>query len=62
LFDYETTAPGPKLATTADVAAALLDLDRVSAGYAAARTEFNARFNSRHDGNARRRVVDEFFD
>ena len=61
LFDFAPTAPGPLLSATAEVAAALLDLDAVADEYAAARAEFNRRYNRRHDGKAAVRVVDGFF-
>ncbi len=61
LFDFAPTAPGPLLSTTAEVAAALLDLEPVAGEYAAARAEFNRRYNRRHDGGAAVRVVDGFF-
>jgi CDP-glycerol glycerophosphotransferase len=61
LFEYGPTAPGPLLATTADVAAAILDLGSVSRDFAQARIDFNKRFNHLHDGRATERVVDAFF-
>jgi CDP-glycerol glycerophosphotransferase len=61
LFDFAPTAPGPLLKTTAEVGAALLDLDAVAAEYAAARTLFNQRYNRLHDGHATERVIDAFF-
>jgi CDP-glycerol glycerophosphotransferase len=61
LYDYGPTAPGPQLTTTADVGAALLDLETVTARYAAARRTFNERFNTLNDGHATERVVDAFF-
>ncbi|HET8970506.1 MAG TPA: CDP-glycerol glycerophosphotransferase family protein, partial [Candidatus Nanopelagicales bacterium] len=61
LYDYEPTAPGPLVCSTAELAAAVLDLDEVRREYAAAYEQFNARFNSRHDGHAAARVVDAFF-
>ncbi len=61
LFDFAPTAPGPLLKTTAEVGAALLELDTVAAEYAAARTMFNQRYNRLHDGHATERVIDAFF-
>ena len=60
-FDFAPTAPGPLLRTTAEVGAALLELDTVAAEYAAARTMFNQRYNRLHDGHATERVIDAFF-
>jgi len=61
LFDYRSSAPGPLLRSTADVIAALRDLQAVSAEHAAARRAFNDTFNGLHDGKAAKRVVDAFF-
>jgi CDP-glycerol glycerophosphotransferase len=61
LFDFGPTAPGPLLRTTEELAGALLELDVVDARYAAARQEFNERFNRRHDGHATERLVHAFF-
>lgn len=61
LFEYGPTAPGPLLSSTAEVAAALQDLDTVSAEFSQARKDFNERFNELHDGKASQRVVDAFF-
>jgi CDP-glycerol glycerophosphotransferase len=61
LFDFPPTAPGPLLATTAEVAEALLDLGSVVSEYAAARELFNKEFNRLHDGHATERVIDAFF-
>jgi CDP-glycerol glycerophosphotransferase len=61
LFDFPPTAPGPMLASTAEVADALLDLGSVVSEYAAARELFNKEFNRLHDGHATERVIDAFF-
>ena len=61
LFDFPSTAPGPMLATTAEVAEALLDLRSVISEYAAARELFNREFNRLHDGRATERVINAFF-
>lgn len=62
LFDFAPTAPGPMLRTTDEVIAAIRDLDAVSAEFAQARRDCNARFNTLNDGQATARVVDAFFD
>jgi len=61
LFDYESSAPGPLLANTQEVADSLRDLEAVPHRYAAEIAEFNRRFNELHDGRAAERVVDAFF-
>jgi len=61
LFDYASTAPGPLLSSTEQVVEALRDLDAASAEYAAARKDFNERYNRLQDGCAAARVVDAFF-
>jgi CDP-Glycerol:Poly(glycerophosphate) glycerophosphotransferase/Glycosyl transferase family 2 len=61
LFDFPSTAPGPHLATTAEVANALLDLGSVNSEYAAARELFNKESNRLHDGQATERVINAFF-
>jgi CDP-glycerol glycerophosphotransferase len=61
LFDYKSTAPGPLLGSTAEVAATLRDLGGVAAEYAAARELFNKQFNRLHDGHATERVINAFF-
>jgi CDP-glycerol glycerophosphotransferase len=61
LFDYEPTAPGPLLGSTAEVAAALHDFGEIAAEYAAARELFNKQFNRLHDGHATERVINAFF-
>jgi CDP-glycerol glycerophosphotransferase len=61
LFDFPSTAPGPLLATTTEVAEALLDLGSAVTEYAAARELFNKEFNRLHDGRATERVINAFF-
>ena len=61
LFDFPPSAPGPLLASTAEVVEALLDLGSVVSEYAAARELFNKEFNRLHDGHATERVIDAFF-
>lgn len=58
LYDFEPTAPGPHVATTAEVVAALRDLDATAATHREAYEAFNRAYNSRHDGQAAARVVD----
>ena len=60
-FDFEAEAPGPLLATTAEVADALADIDGVNARYAAAYDAFLERFCALEDGHASKRVIDAFF-
>ena len=60
-FDFEADAPGPLLRTTADVAAALRDVDAVAADYAGAYERFAERFCPHEDGGATARVVDQVF-
>ncbi|MGI8457405.1 MAG: CDP-glycerol glycerophosphotransferase family protein [Propionibacteriaceae bacterium] len=61
LFAYAPTAPGPLLATTAEVVAALHDLDGVTERYADARRTFNQTFQPFVDGGAASRVIEAFF-
>jgi CDP-glycerol glycerophosphotransferase len=61
LYDFLPSAPGPLLATTDEVAEALLDLGTVDSEYAAARELFNKEFNRLHDGHATERVINAFF-
>ena len=61
LFDYAPTAPGPLLATSAELREALQDLGSVVSEYAAARELFNKEFNRLHDGHATERVINAFF-
>ena len=60
-FDFENEAPGPLLATSDEVGAALEDLDAVAARYAPAYEAFRERFCALEDGAASNRVVAEFF-
>ena len=57
----DESAPGPVLRHTADVAAALLDLDAVKDEHAAARDAFAAVYCPLDDGAAAARVVDAVF-
>ncbi len=61
LLDYRETAPGPLLKTTAEVAAALADLDTVVAEYAGAYETFRKSFLDLEDGRASARFVDAVF-
>jgi CDP-glycerol glycerophosphotransferase len=60
-FDFEADAPGPLLATSEQVVAALADLEAVAAKYAAAHAEFTARFCPLDDGKAAARACDQVF-
>ena len=60
-FDFEAQAPGPLLATSEQVVAALADLDAVASKYAAAHAEFTARFCPLDDGKAAARACDRIF-
>ena len=60
-FDFEADAPGPLLATSAEVVAALGDLDAVAPRYAAAYSAFAARFCPLDDGKAAIRACDAIF-
>jgi CDP-glycerol glycerophosphotransferase len=59
--DFEDVAPGPLLATSAEVVAAVRDVEDVAAGYAARYERFRARFCDLDDGKATERVVDRLF-
>ncbi len=60
-FDFEAEAPGPLLATSAEVIAAVRDIDSVAASYRDAYQQFAARFCPLDDGKASARVCDRFF-
>jgi CDP-glycerol glycerophosphotransferase len=60
-FDFLARAPGPLLATTDEVAAALVDLDAVRRQYAERYAAFVAEFCELDDGHAAARVVDRVF-
>jgi len=57
-FDFEADAPGPLLATTAEVIAAVRDIGQVARSYERARAAFTARFCPLDDGHAATRAVD----
>jgi CDP-glycerol glycerophosphotransferase len=60
-FDFEAEAPGPLLATSAEVIAAIKDIDAVAASYRDAYQQFAARFCPLDDGKASARVCDRLF-
>jgi len=60
-FDFEKEAPGPLLATSAQVVAALAGLDAVAASYQAAHQAFTAKFCPLDDGKAGARACDRIF-
>jgi CDP-glycerol glycerophosphotransferase len=60
-FDFEAEAPGPLLATSAEVIAALSDIDAVAASYRDSYQQFVARFCPLDDGKASARVCDRLF-
>jgi CDP-glycerol glycerophosphotransferase (TagB/SpsB family)/glycosyltransferase involved in cell wall biosynthesis len=60
-FDFEADAPGPLLATSDQVVAALADIDAVAATYSAAHAAFTARFCPLDDGKASARACDRIF-
>ena len=60
-FDFEAQAPGPLLATSDEVVAALADIDSVAAKYHQAAAAFAARFCPLDDGQAAARACDRIF-
>jgi len=60
-FDFEAEAPGPLLATSDEVIAAVRDAGAVAASYQDAYEIFKARFASLDDGKAGARVCDRLF-
>ena len=60
-FDFEAEAPGPLLATSEEVLAAVKDTDAVTAGYASAYQAFAAKYCPLDDGKAGARVCDRLF-
>jgi CDP-glycerol glycerophosphotransferase len=61
LIEYEPTAPGPLLASTAEVADAIKDLDRVVSDHAEAYATFARDYLDLDDGKASERFVDAVF-
>ena len=60
-FDFEREAPGPLLATTDELIAALRDLPGVRERSAPAYARFRERFCHLDDGQASARVVEAVF-
>jgi len=60
-FDFEAEAPGPLLASSAEVIGALKDVDAVAVSCREAYQRFAARFCSLDDGKAAARVCDRLF-
>jgi CDP-glycerol glycerophosphotransferase len=60
-FDLAEAAPGPLLRTSREVLAALADLGREPARYAARYARFHETFCSLEDGHATERVIARFF-
>jgi len=60
-FDFEAEAPGPLLATSAEVTGALRDIDSVAASYRDSYRSFADRFCSLEDGKAGARICDRLF-
>ncbi|WP_235736950.1 CDP-glycerol glycerophosphotransferase family protein [Nocardioides alcanivorans] len=58
LFDFEPTAPGPLVQTTAEVVAHLQDLDGVRTAHSAAYEVFRSDYLDLEDGRAGERFVD----
>ncbi|MGI9156274.1 MAG: CDP-glycerol glycerophosphotransferase family protein [Marmoricola sp.] len=61
LQDYRSTAPGPIVASTAEVVRELRSYDALVTRWRQPIADFNARFNARQDGHAAERVVEAFF-
>ena len=61
-FDFEREAPGPLLATSAEVITALADLDAVQRRHGAVYAAFRARFCGLEDGSASERVIEAVFE
>jgi CDP-glycerol glycerophosphotransferase len=60
-FDFEAEAPGPLLATSAEVIEAIRDIDSVAARYGEAYQHFAATYCPLDDGKAAARVCDRLF-
>jgi CDP-glycerol glycerophosphotransferase len=60
-FDFEAEAPGPLLATSEEVLAALADVDGVAASYRDSYQAFAAKYCPLDDGKAGARVCDRLF-
>lgn len=62
LFEFEESAPGALVTTTAQVAEELLQSEEYTARFGSQLDAFNRRFNSLSDGHAAERVVESFFE
>ena len=60
-FDFEAEAPGPLLATSDEVVAAIGDIDSVASAHRAAYAAFTAKFCPLDDGKAAARACDRIF-
>jgi CDP-glycerol glycerophosphotransferase len=60
-FDFEAEAPGPLLATSAEVLAAVAGADDIAAGYRESYRAFAAKYCPMDDGKAGARVCDRLF-
>jgi CDP-glycerol glycerophosphotransferase len=60
-FDFEAEAPGPLLATSAEVIGALRDIDSVAVSYRDSYQSFADKFCSLEDGKAGARICDRLF-
>jgi CDP-glycerol glycerophosphotransferase len=60
-FDFEAEAPGPLLASSPEVLAAVRDVDSIAPGYAGAYRAFAAAYCPLDDGKAGARVCDRLF-
>jgi CDP-glycerol glycerophosphotransferase len=60
-FDFEAEAPGPLLASSDEVLAAVRDVDAMAAGYGTAYQAFAAKYCPLDDGKAGARVCDRLF-
>ena len=60
-FKLDDVSPGPMVETTADLARAVMSLDRVSEQYAVRYRDWQARFNAWDDGDATARACDAMF-
>ena len=60
-FDFQAEAPGPLLATSAEVVESIGDLDGVAARYRQAYAAFQAKFCQLDDGKAAARACDRIF-
>lgn len=58
LFDYDESAPGPQVKTTADVIDLLKDVDALADGWKPHLRAFNETFNTLHDGHASDRLIE----